>query len=142
LHTDSRPEHTYEWTNPDGQTVLRNDKARGFTVLYNEGSPLGPERQRLARDIAIAMAVRGMHPYTAGYGHLYDADGVAGVYIDRRGLKMLRAPEVPSVIIETHHALDYNESLSWREQHTHDVFAAAVADGLVQYFDGAGAGAH
>jgi N-acetylmuramoyl-L-alanine amidase len=44
---------------------------------------------------------------------------------------MLRRPRVPSVIIETHHALDFEEAERWKEPRTLEAFAAAVAQGLV-----------
>lgn len=134
IHTDSRPEHTYSWTNAEGVEVLRNDKQPGFSVLFNEGSDLGPERRRLARAMATSLTEAGLKPYTQGYGEFYDADTVPGVYIDRRGLKMLRAPEVPSVIIETHHALDPVEAAAWTKQATHDRFAEGVRGGLDRWF--------
>jgi len=58
------------------------------------------------------------------------------VFVDRRTplrrrVFLLRAPRMPSIIIETHHALDYRESARWAEPRTHDAFAAAVAAALV-----------
>lgn len=47
---------------------------------------------------------------------------------------MLRGPQIPSVIIETHQSLDREEVLRWREDRTHDAFAAAVAQGLIDFF--------
>ena len=43
---------------------------------------------------------------------------------------------VPTVIIETHHALDYEEVERWREMRTRNVFANAVTKGLLDYFYG------
>jgi N-acetylmuramoyl-L-alanine amidase len=48
-----------------------------------------------------------------------------------RRIHVLRRPRVPSVIIETHHALDFEEAARWKEERTLEVFAAAVAQGLV-----------
>ncbi|TNE92550.1 MAG: hypothetical protein EP330_00995 [Deltaproteobacteria bacterium] len=110
--------------------MLRNDAQPGFTVLFNEGEPLGPQRRQLARDLAASLTAAGFLPYTQGYGELYDADDVPGVYVDRRGLKMLRTPEVPSVIIETHHALDPAEVACWKRPETHASFAQAVSAGI------------
>lgn len=136
LHTDSRPEFTYAWTNPSGETVLRNDHAPGFSVLYNEASALGPERRRLAIALATELAGVGLQPYVGGYGDRYTSTDVAGVYIDRRGLKMLREPRVPSVIIETHHALDPEEAKQWQAQPMHDLLASGVSRGLRAWFAG------
>ena len=47
---------------------------------------------------------------------------------------MLRRPRIPSVIIETHHALDFEEVARWREERTLEAFAAAVAQGVVDAF--------
>jgi N-acetylmuramoyl-L-alanine amidase len=41
---------------------------------------------------------------------------------------------MPSVIIETHHALDLEEVARWREERTLEAFAAAVTQGLVDAF--------
>ena len=44
---------------------------------------------------------------------------------------VLRKPPMPSVIIETHHALDFEEVARWREERTLESFAAAVTQGMV-----------
>jgi len=133
IHTDSRPEYMYEWVDDTGTTVWRNDRQAGFAVLFNESGPLGSQRRELARALALELAEAGLPPYTLGYGPTYDADRVPGVYIDRRGLMMLRAPGVPSVIIESHHALDVWEAARWREERTRQVFAVGVANGLFRW---------
>lgn len=131
LHTDARgPLHVWA-TDPEGE-VYRNDGSPGFSVLYNEGGPLGPERQRLAQEVGNALLATGLPP-CPGYVDLYDADPVPGVFIDRRGLMMLRRPTMPSIIIETHNAKDFEESLRWREEGTLDAFASAVAEAVRAY---------
>ncbi|MEZ4316894.1 MAG: hypothetical protein R3F61_05310 [Myxococcota bacterium] len=67
---------------------------------------------------------------------MYDRDEVTGVHIDRRGLMMLREPTVPSVIVETHNAKHFEESLRWREERTREAFVRAVTDGLITWFEG------
>jgi N-acetylmuramoyl-L-alanine amidase len=41
------------------------------------------------------------------------------------------------VIIETHHALDFEEAERWKDPRTLEAFAAAVAQGLVDGLSGA-----
>jgi N-acetylmuramoyl-L-alanine amidase len=43
----------------------------------------------------------------------------------------LKASSVPTIIIETHHALDPVEVARWDELKTADAFALAVAQGLL-----------
>ena len=67
---------------------------------------------------------------------LYDPDATqGGVFIDRRPRRqrvyVLRKPRIPSVIIETHHALDFAENARWTEDRTLATFAAAVEAGLL-----------
>ena len=135
LHTDARGPW-FEWaTNPNGETVYRNDDGAGFSVLYNDTGPLGPERARLARVVGERLAAAGFPAYDGSdYLGLYDADPTPGVFIDRRGLMMLRRPSMPSIIIETHNAKDYEESLRWREPATHAAFAAALTDAMLLWF--------
>jgi N-acetylmuramoyl-L-alanine amidase len=68
--------------------------------------------------------------------NLYDGDPEQpGVFVDRHEpgyrIMMLRRPRIPSVIIETHHALDFEEVERWKEPRTLEAFSAAVAQGLV-----------
>ena len=112
----------------------------GFAVLWSdEDAATHPERTksaRFGRALAARLAAAGLKPY-GGYDYqgLYDPDEVPGGFIDRhvpgRRIWMLRKPKVPSLIIETHHALDLEERQRWQEQKTHQAFAAAVAAGLL-----------
>lgn len=107
----------------------------GFSVLWSdEDAKTRPERAGSAkwgRALAIALAHSGMTPYNGwDYTGLYLTDPVPGGFIDRRRVWMLRTPTVPSVIIETHHALDLREWARWGEPKTHEAFAAAVAAAL------------
>jgi N-acetylmuramoyl-L-alanine amidase len=47
---------------------------------------------------------------------------------------MLRRPQVPSVIIETHNAPDEREVARWDETRTLDAFADAVRAGVDRAF--------
>ncbi|MEZ4318763.1 MAG: N-acetylmuramoyl-L-alanine amidase [Myxococcota bacterium] len=134
LHTDSRgPAHPWAAL-PDGDVAYESVDEHGFAVLYNESTEIGPTRRALAVTAAESLAAAGFPAYSGrDYGSLYDLEGTPGVFIDRRGLMMLRRPTVPSIIIETHNAKDFEESLRWREEGTSEAFAAAVADALTRY---------
>jgi N-acetylmuramoyl-L-alanine amidase len=135
LHTDARGAMEPWATTPDGSWVHRSDGWTGFSVLYRDSGWLKEERAELARDIARSLIEAGFPPYGDGYGWMYDPDPeVPGVFMDRRGLKMLRGPSMPSVIIETHNAKDFDESLRWRESHVQEAFSAALGDALTRFF--------
>jgi N-acetylmuramoyl-L-alanine amidase len=51
-----------------------------------------------------------------------------------RGIYFLDRPRMPSVIIETHHALDPREERAFVLPDTLDAFSASVAAGLVDFF--------
>ena len=105
----------------------------------DEDSARRPEREKSAqygRSIALTMAQTGMRPYNGwDYQGLYDADAVPGGFVDRhvprRRVWMLKKPTVPSVIVETHHALDLQERARWDEPATLEVFGAAIAAALL-----------
>lgn len=132
LHTDARSGGAVWADSPWGEVVW-NDEAPGFSVLYDDRNALAPKAASLARSLARAMTNAGLTTYIQGYADKYDFDEVPGVYRDRRGLKMLRNPTVPAVLIETHHALDFDESLAWRTDEVKQAFANAVLDGLIAY---------
>jgi N-acetylmuramoyl-L-alanine amidase len=44
---------------------------------------------------------------------------------------VLWKPSMPSVIVETHHALDPREARLWAEKSTHEAFASAVTAALI-----------
>lgn len=135
LHTDARGEVAWFADTPsDGPTLMAEGDA-GFAVLYNPGGVLGPERGRLGARMAESLAAAGFPPYPGcHYGGLYDLASTPGLFIDLRGLMMLRRPTMPSIIVETHNAKDFEESLRWREEATLEAFAAAVDDALTRYF--------
>jgi N-acetylmuramoyl-L-alanine amidase len=130
LHTDARGA-LYAWAKGPSGDVYRWDGSPGVAVLYNEGGPIGAERAELARALSRSLIATGFLAYDGvDYPGLYINDPTPGVFIDRRGLFMLRRPPIPSVIIETHNAVDYEESLRFREARVQEAFALAVADGL------------
>ena len=133
IHSDARgdtPETV--GTSPDGHPCLRQDEAPGVAVLLRDEGPLKGARLRLARSVAKALADAGFAMFDGvEYKDLYEHDPTAGVFLDRRGLMMLRRPEVPSIIIETHHARDPREVARWKEPRTYEAFAAAVGVGVL-----------
>ncbi|WP_163785983.1 N-acetylmuramoyl-L-alanine amidase family protein [Myxococcus vastator] len=140
LHSDSRGT-ALPWSPTPGQECFRQDAAPGFTVLWSESVEATPllqaGRAGLARALAHRLGQAGFPPYDGvDYEGLYAIDTAQpGVFVARepthRQIFVLRKPRIPSVIIETHHALDFEEAARWREQRTLESFAAAVAQGLV-----------
>jgi N-acetylmuramoyl-L-alanine amidase len=137
LHTDARGP-IWPWARtPDGW-AYQAAGGLGFAVLYNERNHvpgIAEGRRSLARAVTRSLRTANFEPFPA-YAGMYEPDEEVGAHIDRRGLKMLREPEVPSIIIETHNAKHFEESLRWREDRVHEAFAAAIADGLVTLFEG------
>jgi len=111
----------------------------GFSVLWSdEGeAELVSKRQSLARATARHMREAGFFAYGGvEYGDLYAVDAeVSGVFVDRhvpdKRIFVLRRPTMPSILIETHHALDPREARRWDDPTTLEVFASAVASALV-----------
>ncbi len=138
LHSDARG-MAFWWEAAPGQRCLRQDATPGFAVLWADDTadPLKTRRVTLARALASRIGQAGFLPYDGvDYVNLYDGDPVQpGVFVDRHEpgyrIMMLRRPRIPSVIIETHHALDFQEAERWKEPRTLEAFAAAVAQGLV-----------
>ncbi len=140
IHSDSRgnssPVTVGERTCPQ----LADEE--GFTVLFSmEGDDaMDARRGGLARALSAEMRGRGFPAYDGEwYGDQYDHDEVAGVFIDGRGLAMLRRPPMPSVILETHHAWHPDEWARWQEEPTRVAFAYAVARGLQHWLGEHGA---
>jgi len=133
LHADSRG--TGSQTEVEGRgSCPQNAAEPGFSVLYSDEGTEGvvAPRRALARAVAARMSGLGLPAYDgADYGNAYDADASAGVFVDRRGLFMLRRPTMPSVIFETHHAWHPEEWARWQEASTRDAAALALAQALV-----------
>jgi N-acetylmuramoyl-L-alanine amidase len=136
-----------------GMSCPRSLAAPGFSVLWSdEGeAELRDRRLGLARAVARRMGEAGLLPYGgAEYTGLYERDAAQpGVFVDRHApdqrIYVLRRPSMPSILIETHHALDPREAERWTEPRTLDAFAAALAaaliDALADRVEPAGAGA-
>lgn len=145
LHSDVR-KHPDQWSPAPGLTCPVSYAAPGFSVLYSdegEETEVGP-RRLLAREAGFRLEAIGLLPYDgADYAQLYEADALqAGVFIDRHApdqrIFVLYRPPFPSILIETHHALDPREATRFREPATLDAFAAAIAAALVDALPPAG----
>jgi N-acetylmuramoyl-L-alanine amidase len=136
IHSDARGSPT--WWNPrPNVNCLRNDAEPGIGVLISDEGPrrLVRARRRLARSIARHLAAAGFLLYGGDdWMTLYARDTEPGVFIDRRPLHkrvyFLRKPRIPSVIVETHHALDFEEAARWDEPRTVHAFSQALAAAL------------
>lgn len=138
LHSDvrKRPDH---WSPSPGESCPVSYAAPGFAVLYSDegGEPEVGGRRLLAREAAFRLEEIGLLPYDgADYAFLYEADPLGtGVFADRHApdqrIFVLYRPTMPSILIETHHALDPNEETRFRDRATLDAFATAIAAALV-----------
>lgn len=137
LHSDVRGKFE-QWEPEPGKSCPMSLAAPGFSVLWSDDgdAALAGARLSLSRRAARRMAEAGFTPYLGGeYTGLYEADSEEpGVFVDRHApgsrIFILRKPEMPSILIETHHALDPREAARWKEEATHDAFAAATAAAL------------
>ena len=133
IHSDWRGGGTKVADAYDGRPCMHSEEDPGFSVLYSgQGEePLRGRRLDLARVIAQQMVARDFEPYDGEkYYNYYTADKVDGVFRDGRGLLLLRRPTMPSVIIETHHALDTDDVALWQQAATVDKFVDAVLTAL------------
>ena len=110
---------------------LTNHGATGFSVLYSDEGVFD-RRKAWAAAIAARMVEAGFPAYDgADYG-MYGADPEhPGVFVDRHAMPqrimILRRTRTPTVIVETHQAIDPAEVARWDEPGTLDAFAAALA---------------
>ena len=139
LHSDVRGKGT-PWSPAAGQTCLQNVEAPGYVVLWSdEGlAPLVVARHTLARDVSARMAEAGFLRYTGSYSGLYENDPEdQAVLVDRhepqKRIFVLRRLALPSIIIETHHALDPREAMLWEQEETRRAFGAALAQALFDF---------
>lgn len=135
LHSDARGLARPWWPYHDERMYWWNADAPGFSVLWNdEGtSATVAGRERLGRAVGARLREAGFLAYDGyDYSSLYRQDEVEpSGFIDIRPMKkrvyFLRAATIPTVIIETHHALDPEEVARWEETRTLDDFSLAVA---------------
>jgi N-acetylmuramoyl-L-alanine amidase len=137
LHSDVRG-HAEPWEPAVGQSCRHDHDAPGFSLLFSDsGEPaLVQGRAELARAAARSLAAAGFLPYDGGEYHAeYASDEVGGVFLDRHPeserIFVLWRPPVPSVIVETHNALDEREAKRWERGETRDAFARALMTALV-----------
>ena len=136
LHSDSRGEATPSFL--DAGVCWVNPNEPGFAVLWNDEGPAFPRRERLGRAVGERMREAGFIAYSGfNYGALYRQDQVEqSGWIDERPMKkrvfFLRGSLIPTVIIETHHALDEREVARWDELETVDAFAFAVGAAVLE----------
>lgn len=140
LHSDVRGE-SEPWSPEPGTTCLRSEQAPGFSVLWSDERPDAARRLGFARVMARSMTEAGFLPYHGHeYRDLYEGDEVAGVFVDRHApgkrIFVLRTPTMPSILVETHNALDPREVRRWAGRETREAFFAAVRATLVAYLGG------
>lgn len=144
IHSDARG-YSWPWKpfEAEPNTICyRNGLEPGFAVLWNDGgsAKIVEQRTLLGREVITAMQLQGFEPYDGrNYGGLYRADVVPGGWVDIRpdgkNVFFLRGSKtIPTVIIETHHALDVAEVTAWNDEKTVARFANAVADALTARF--------
>jgi N-acetylmuramoyl-L-alanine amidase len=137
LHSDVRG-RVGRWSPGPGRECPIAVDAPGFAVLYSdEGEPAQAARRlALGRALARRMAEAGFLPYGgAAYTGSYAPDeGALGVFVDRhppdQRIFVLRRAAMPSILVETHNALDPREASRWGDSETLDAFADAVAAAL------------
>ncbi len=137
LHSDVRG-RTESWSPRPDTACLRSFDAPGFSVLYSDEGPaeLVAGRLLLGRGIAAEMRDAGWFPYGgAEYVGLYETTGEGtGLFVDRhepqKRIFVLRRTTMPSVIVETHNALDPREADAWEDPTTRRAFALALGRGI------------
>lgn len=137
LHSDYRGK-VESWTNPGEGACPRSRMAPGFSLLWSDGGApdLALRRLALARELGRTLEQVGFVAYTGGeYSPTYERDSEQrGVFLDRHSERdrifLLYRPSIPSVIVETHNAVDDREARRWEEAETRDAFAGAIADAL------------
>ena len=138
LHSDARG-LAYEYPQGDGGMCWRSSEAPGFSVLWNDEGPALAAREKLGRAVGARLREAGFFEYGGvDYADLYRQDDEErSGWIDKRPLKQrvffLRASQIPTVIIETHHALDVREVARWEELATLDAFSFAVAAAVLDF---------
>lgn len=139
IHSDIRGQTGETQVVGPGKVCRINFWAPGVSVLFSEdgADSLVAARRTLARTTARRMREAGFGMYGGTeYGTLYAKDpDESGVFMDRHAYEqrifVLWKPTMPSIIVETHHALDPREVRLWAEKATHEVFASVLAASLV-----------
>lgn len=147
LHSDVRGT-VRTWSPVPGVEARASVDAPGFSVLFaDEGAaPLVARRRALAIAVATEMREAGFFPYGgAEYQGLYAPEPAsAGAFVDRhedrKRIFVLRRAAMPSIIVETHNALDPREAARWDEGWARRAFTMALARGLVAALTAPGPG--
>ena len=98
--------------------------------------PPTARRVTLGRAVAHHMSEAGFLAYggLAYLGMYVPDEQEPGVFVDRHAegqrIFVLRRAAMPSILVETHNALDPREAERWTDPETLDAFAAAVAAAL------------
>jgi N-acetylmuramoyl-L-alanine amidase len=95
------------------------------------------QRRALAVEVARRLADAGFTSYGgAEYVSLYAAlsADVSGVFLDRhepdKRIFVMHRPRMPSIIVETHNALDRREAEAWETPEVRRAFGLALAAAL------------
>jgi N-acetylmuramoyl-L-alanine amidase len=135
LHSDVRG-HAESWKPTPVLECPRRRGGNGFAVLFSDESSADAElTESLASCIASEVTAAGFVPFGGiEYSADYQARRQAGVFADRHApgerIFVLRASSVPSVIVETHNALDDREARAWEQPATRRAFGRALARAL------------
>lgn len=138
LHSDVRG-HIATWSPREGLECRFAEDAPGFSVLLSDdGAEALVERRRaLAVEVARWLVEAGFMPYGgAEYESLYASlpGDQPGVFLDRhepaKRVFVLRRPRMPSIIVETHNALDRREAEAWETPEVRRAFGLALAAAL------------
>ncbi len=138
LHSDARGE-AFPAEQRAGAVCWQNPNAPGFAVLWNDEGAALAGREKLGRAVGARLREAGFPAYSGeDYGALYRRDDVEpSGWIDTRPMKQrvyfLRASTIPTVIIETHHALDPEEVARWSQVKTLDTFASALGAAVLDF---------
>lgn len=138
IHSDVRGE-ALPVMQSDGGACWQNLGAAGFVVLWNDEGPALASRERLGRSVGARLREAGFLAYGGeDYFGLYRQDDVEpSGFIDLRPLNQrvyfLRASTIPTVIVETHHALNPEEVARWEEPTTRTAFAAAIGAAVLDF---------
>jgi len=149
LHSDVRG-RSEPWQPTPTESCPRSHQAPGFSVLWSDhgDAPLVARRLELSRALALALERTGFLAYDgADYAPTYAPDvQQRGVFVDRHSTAervfVLWRPNVPSIIVETHNALDDREARRWDEPETRAAFAASVVAALGETLRGRGPDDH
>lgn len=136
VHADVRLPAEPWMPNLDCEALISEGQT-GFTVLWSDEQPeLAPERRHLATTLATHLSAAGLPAYD-GRDYVGKYEGTdPGVFVDRHAprqrVRFLRAPAVPSVIVEVGHLLDIQEHERLLEPHVIHTLGHVLAAGVIE----------